>query len=101
MVWGIILLAAGIFILLSIILSITSSVWLVLGGIAIVGGVAGMIRSFPNGLGLSVLGILIVIQSLGFISMGFWEFVIAIIAAALIEIGVKLIVSSHSKWEKK
>ena len=37
MVWGIILLAAGIFILLSIILSITSSVWLVLGGIAIVG----------------------------------------------------------------
>jgi len=50
---------------------------------------------------LSVLGILIVIQSLGFISMGFWEFVIAIIAAALIEIGVKLIVSSHSKWEKK
>lgn len=79
MVWGILLLAAGIFILLSIILSITSSVWLVLGGIAIIGGVVGMIRSFPNGAGLSVLGVLIVVQSLGFISMGFWEFVIAII----------------------
>ncbi len=99
MFWGIILLSAGIFILLSIVLSVTSPVWLVLGSVAFVGGVISMIKSFPNGLGLSILGGLIVVQALGYIKMGFWEFVIAIIAAGLIEIGLKLIVSSNkNRW---
>ncbi|MEN3043459.1 MAG: hypothetical protein ABDH59_09250 [Fervidobacterium sp.] len=98
MFWGIILLSAGIFILLSIVLSVTSPVWLVLGSVAIVGGVVSMLKSFPNGLGLSILGVLIVIQSLGYLKIGFWEFVIAIIAAGLIEIGLKMIFSSKNKW---
>jgi hypothetical protein len=98
MFWGVILLSAGIFILLSIVLSVTSPVWLVLGSIAIVGGIVSMIRKFPNGLGLSILGGLIITQSLGYIRMGFWEFVIAIIAAGLIEIGLKLIVATKNKY---
>ncbi|MCX7653205.1 MAG: hypothetical protein N2Z58_00780 [Fervidobacterium sp.] len=98
MFWGVILLSAGIFILLSIVLSVTSPVWLVLGSVAIVGGVVSMLKSFPNGLGLSILGVLIVIQSLGYLKIGFWEFVIAIIAAGLIEIGLKMIFSSKNKW---
>lgn len=99
MFWGIILLSAGVFILLSIVLSLTSPVWLVLGSVAVVGGIVSMIKSFPNGLGLSILGGLIVAQALGYVKMGFWEFVMAIIASGLIEIGLKMIVSSKNKWE--
>ncbi|MGB4262774.1 MAG: hypothetical protein WBJ29_04420 [Fervidobacterium sp.] len=98
MIWGVILLSAGILILLSIILSITSSVWFILGSVAVVGGVVSMVKSFPNGIGLCILGSLIVVQSLGYMSMGFWEFVIAIIAAGLIEIGLKLVISSRNRW---
>jgi len=78
MFWGVILFTAGIFILLSVILSVTSPVWLIFGAIALVGGIVSLIKSFPNGL-------------------GFWEFVVAIIAAGLIEIGLKLIVASYRK----
>ncbi len=97
MFWGVILFTAGIFTLLSVILSITSLVWLIFGAIALVGGIVSLIKSFPNGLGLSILGALIIVQSLGYIKMGFWEFVVAIIAAGLIEIGLKLIVASYRK----
>jgi len=95
--WGVILFTAGIFTLLSVILSITSLVWLIFGAIALVGGIVSLIKSFPNGLGLSILGAVIIVQSLGYIKMGFWEFVVAIIAAGLIEIGLKLIVASYRK----
>nr|WP_312057996.1 hypothetical protein [Fervidobacterium pennivorans] len=97
MFWGVILFTAGIFILLSVILSVTSPVWLIFGAIALVGGIVSLIKSFPNGLGLSIIGVLIIVQSLGYIKMGFWEFVVAIIAAGLIEIGLKLIVASYRK----
>uniref|UniRef100_A0A7V4NEV7 Uncharacterized protein n=1 Tax=Fervidobacterium pennivorans TaxID=93466 RepID=A0A7V4NEV7_FERPE len=97
MFWGVILFTAGIFTLLSVILSITSLVWLIFGAIALVGGIVSLIKSFPNGLGLSILGAVIIVQSLGYIKMGFWEFVVAIIAAGLIEIGLKLIVASYRK----
>jgi hypothetical protein len=97
MFWGVILFTAGIFILLSVILSVTSPVWLIFGAIALVGGIVSLIKSFPNGLGLSIIGGLIIVQSLGHIKMGFWEFVVAIIAAGLIEIGLKLIVASYRK----
>jgi len=102
MFWGIILLTAGVFILLSVILSITSPIWLIFGAIALVGGLVSMIKSFPNGLGLSILGALIITQSLGYLKMGFWEFVVAIIAAGLIEIGLKILVSGvkNDKWDK-
>jgi len=98
--WGIVFLTAGIFILLSVVLSITSPVWLIFGAIALVGGIISMIKSFPNGLGLSILGALIITQSLGYLKMGFWEFVVAIIAAGLIEIGLKILVSGvkKDKW---
>lgn len=100
MFWGIVFLTAGIFILLSVVLSITSPVWLIFGAIALVGGIISMIKSFPNGLGLSILGALIITQSLGYLKMGFWEFVVAIIAAGLIEIGLKILVSGvkKDKW---
>ncbi|MGC9771436.1 hypothetical protein [Fervidobacterium islandicum] len=97
MFWGVILFTAGVFILLSVVLSVTSPIWLVFGAIALVGGIVSMIKSFPNGLGLSILGGLIITQALGYIKMGFWEFVVAIIAAGLIEIGLKLMVASHRK----
>jgi hypothetical protein len=97
MFWGVILFTAGIFILLTVILSVTSPVWLIFGAIALVGGIVSLIKSFPNGLGLSIIGGLIIVQSLGYIKMGFWEFVVAIIAAGLIEIGLKLIVASYRK----
>jgi hypothetical protein len=97
MFWGVILFTAGIFILLSVILSVTSPVWLIFGAIALVGGIVSLIKSFPNGLGLSIIGVLIIVQSLGHIKMGFWEFVVAITAAGLIEIGLKLIVASYRK----
>jgi hypothetical protein len=97
MFWGVILFTAGIFILLSVILSVTSPVWLIFGAIALVGGIVSLIKSFPNGLGLSLIGGLIIVQSLGYIRMGFWEFIVAIIAAGLIEIGLKLIVASYRK----
>ncbi|WP_448375654.1 hypothetical protein [Fervidobacterium sp.] len=102
MFWGIILLTAGVFILLSVILSITSPIWLIFGAIALVGGIVSMIKSFPNGLGLSILGALIITQSLGYLKMEFWEFVVAIIAAGLIEIGLKILVSGvkNDKWDK-
>jgi hypothetical protein len=98
--WGIVFLTAGIFILLSVVLSITSPIWLIFGAIALVGGIISMIKSFPNGLGLSILGALIITQSLGYLKMGFWEFVVAIIAAGLIEIGLKILVSGvkKDKW---
>jgi len=95
--WGIVFLTAGIFILLSVVLSITSPIWLIFGAIALVGGIISMIKSFPNGLGLSILGALIITQSLGYLKMGFWEFVVAIIAAGLIEIGLKILVSGAEK----
>lgn len=100
MFWGIVFLTAGIFILLSVVLSITSPIWLIFGAIALVGGIISMIKSFPNGLGLSILGALIITQSLGYLKMGFWEFVVAIIAAGLIEIGLKILVSGvkKDKW---
>ena len=100
MFWGIVFLTAGIFILLSVVLSITSPVWLIFGAIALVGGIISMIKSFPNVLGLSILGALIITQSLGYLKMGFWEFVVAIIAAGLIEIGLKILVSGvkKDKW---
>ncbi|MFN4200806.1 MAG: hypothetical protein ACK4FU_05995, partial [Fervidobacterium gondwanense] len=50
----------------------------------------------PGFIGI-VLGGLIVVQSLDYIKMGFWEFVVAIIAAGLIEIGLKFIISGKRK----
>ncbi|MGC9795585.1 hypothetical protein MNL76_00785 [Fervidobacterium riparium] len=95
--WGVILVTAGVFILLSVVFSITSPVWLIFGAIALAGGIISMIKSFPNGVGLAILGGLIVVQSLDYIKMGFWEFVVAIIAAGLIEIGLKFIISGKRK----
>lgn len=96
MFWGAILLAAGIFILLSVVLSITSPIWLVIGSVAIVAGVISMIKSFPNGIGLSILGLFITLQALGFLKLGFWELIAAILASGLIEIGLKILISSRN-----
>lgn len=97
MFWGIILFSSGVFILLSIVFSITSPVWLIFGGVAVVGGIVSMVKSFPNGIGLSILGGIIIAQTLGYVKIEFWEFVIAIIAAGLIEIGLKMLISSKNK----
>ncbi|MFN3691290.1 MAG: hypothetical protein ACK4R7_00215 [Fervidobacterium sp.] len=96
MFWGAILLASGIFILLSVVLSITSPVWLVIGSVAIVAGVISMIKSFPTGIGLAILGLFITLQSLGFLKLGFWELIASILASGLIEIGLKILISSKA-----
>ncbi|ODN30449.1 hypothetical protein [Fervidobacterium thailandense] len=97
MLWGTILLTAGICIILAIVLSVTSPVWLALGSIAIASGIVTMAKGFPNGIGLTVLGGLIVTHALGYLKIGFWEFVVALLGAGLIELGLKLIITSHRK----
>lgn len=96
MFWGAILLAAGVFILLSVILSITSPIWLFIGSIAILAGIISMIKSFPNGFGLTILGAFITLQALEYLKLGFWELIAVILASGLIEIGLKILVSSKT-----
>lgn len=98
MLWGSVLLTVGVAIILAIVFSITSPIWLALGSVAIVSGIVTMIKGFPNGLGLAIIGGMIVAHALGYLKVGFWEFVVALFGAALIELGLKMIIGSRRNW---
>ncbi len=93
MLWGILFIVAGIFIILSIFFSITLPVWLAIAALIVVAGIVSMAKSFPNGLGVAIFGALLGYNVISQNELSFGKFVIAILASALIEIGLKLIIS--------
>ncbi len=93
MFWGILLIAAGIFIILSIFFSITLPVWLAIAVLIVIAGIISMAKNFPNGLGVTIFGALLGYNVILQNELSFGKFVIALLASALIEIGLKLIIS--------
>ncbi len=93
MLWGILFIVAGIFIILSIFFSITLPVWLAIASLIVVAGIVSMVKSFPNGLGVTIFGALLGYNVISQNELSFGKFVIALLASGLIEIGLKLIIS--------
>lgn len=91
---GIFLLSLGILIILAVFFSLSNSFWLFIGFFISIFGVYKLIKSFPNGIGALIVGIIIIISSLGFVYINFWEFILVLLGAGLIEGGLRIAISN-------
>jgi len=91
---GIFLLSLGILIILAVFFSLSNSFWLFIGFFISIFGVYKLIKSFPNGIGALIVGVIIIISSLGFIYINFWEFILVLLGAGLIEGGLRIAISN-------
>jgi len=91
---GIFLLSLGILIILAVFFSLSNSFWLFIGFFISIFGVYKLIKSFPNGIGALIVGVIIIISSLGFVYINFWEFILVLLGAGLIEGGLRIAISN-------
>ncbi|QTA37259.1 hypothetical protein JYK00_05810 [Thermosipho ferrireducens] len=92
--FGGLLIAAGILLILAVFFSLTSPFWIFIGFLITAAGLGMMIKKFPSGIGATIVGIIVILTAFEFINIGFWEFILVLIGAGLIEGGIKVLISS-------
>ncbi|SHH15926.1 hypothetical protein [Thermosipho atlanticus] len=91
---GVFLISLGVLIILAVFFSLSNSFWIFIGFLIGTFGVFKMVKSFPNGAGSLLVGVIIIITSLGVVDINFWEFILVLLGAGLIEGGLRIVVSN-------
>ncbi|OOC42044.1 hypothetical protein [Thermosipho sp. 1074] len=95
MISGLVLLSIGVLLLFSIFFSFSFSLIFYFGLFIGVFGFYRIIKEFPKGVAAIILGIIIILHGLSYIKLTFFDFILVLVSAGLIEVGLGYIVKKR------